>query len=330
MKKIQLKGGSLSGTYLCMPNNGNLFVRKEVSVSINREYGYQRWYSQLKRLQRYSVLFPNLFPNIIQYGMVDDIAFFDMEYFEDSITVSDFLLMASNTSQVDNLLMKLLAELQKLYALKIPSTSLSVDLYIFEEIEQKINACKENKRFQEFSKDGTTIFNGVKVPLLEFEINNYRSIFKNAYKSPYETFTHGNLTLENILFQPKNERIIFIDPYEENIIDSPLADYSQLLQSSNSKYEIVNSTPFEISGNIVNIKLPNTNFLDYFNMQLIDILKKQYNSNDFKVIQLLEISQYARMLPFKMAIDEEKMLLFYALGSYLFYNFQTAFKKICQ
>ena len=80
----------------------------------------------------------------------------------------------------------------------------------------------------------------------------------------------------------------------------------------------------------MNIKLPNTNFLDYFNMQLIDILKKQYNSNDFKVIQLLEISQYARMLPFKMAIDEEKMLLFYALGSYLFYNFQTAFKKICQ
>ena len=46
------KGGSLSSTLL-MQDNKDMFVRKTVSLVENREYGYQRWYSQLKKLQRY-------------------------------------------------------------------------------------------------------------------------------------------------------------------------------------------------------------------------------------------------------------------------------------
>lgn len=45
MRKTRLKGGSLSGTYLCQPDHGEPFVRKEVSLVHNREYGFQRWYS---------------------------------------------------------------------------------------------------------------------------------------------------------------------------------------------------------------------------------------------------------------------------------------------
>ena len=44
MTKARLKGGSLSGTYLCTPSDGLPFVRKEVSLTANREYGFQRWY----------------------------------------------------------------------------------------------------------------------------------------------------------------------------------------------------------------------------------------------------------------------------------------------
>ena len=36
------------------------------------------------------------------------------------------------------------------------------------------------------------------------------------------------------------------------------------------------------------------------------------------IIRLMEISQFIRMLPFKMEIDEDKMLFFYGLASYLF------------
>ena len=66
MAKIikQFKGGSLSSTNL-IEDRGELFVRKSVSLINNREYGFQRWYSQLKKLQRYSVMFPGLFPSVL-------------------------------------------------------------------------------------------------------------------------------------------------------------------------------------------------------------------------------------------------------------------------
>ena len=52
LERRLLKGGSLAGTYVITTSSGQ-YVRKEISLVENREYGYQRWYSQLKRLQRY-------------------------------------------------------------------------------------------------------------------------------------------------------------------------------------------------------------------------------------------------------------------------------------
>lgn len=45
MERTRLKGGSLSGTYLMRPPGGTPFVRKDASLTKNREYGFQRWYS---------------------------------------------------------------------------------------------------------------------------------------------------------------------------------------------------------------------------------------------------------------------------------------------
>ena len=55
---VKLKGGSLSSTYL-MENEKGKFVRKMVSTKENREYGYMRWYSQMKKIQRYNTDFAN-------------------------------------------------------------------------------------------------------------------------------------------------------------------------------------------------------------------------------------------------------------------------------
>ena len=65
MEKIKLKGGSLNNTYLIHSDNFS-YIRKSVSLVENREYGFQRWYSQLKKLQRYSVLYPELFPKVLK------------------------------------------------------------------------------------------------------------------------------------------------------------------------------------------------------------------------------------------------------------------------
>ena len=58
--------------------------------------------------------------------------------------------------------------------------------------------------------------------------------------------------------------------------------------------------------------------MNYFNDKLVNYLKKSFSNDDYMIIRLMEISQFIRMLPFKMEIDEDKMLFFYGLASYLF------------
>jgi len=53
---IPLKGGSLSKTYRLPQYNT---VRKEVSRTDNREYGFMRWYSQLNKQKEYHRLYPD-------------------------------------------------------------------------------------------------------------------------------------------------------------------------------------------------------------------------------------------------------------------------------
>ena len=100
MKKIKLKGGSLSGIFLCEPKIGKPFDRKEVPLIENREYGFQRWYSQFKRIQSYELLHPDMFPRITGCGKEGDSAFFDMDYFSDSQTIIDFLNSILNKNDI--------------------------------------------------------------------------------------------------------------------------------------------------------------------------------------------------------------------------------------
>ncbi len=324
MRKTRLKGGSLSGTYLCEGDGIQPFVRKDVSLVHNREYGFQRWYSQLKRMQRFSILFPGVFPDLRTYGMLQDpvhgdMAFFDMEFIPNAVTVQEFLMQTADHARIDRMFAALRQVMARMHSTTIASTAAPMALYIYEEIEQKILACQGNARFSEFYRYPEVVFNGQTVPGLGASLTEFKKLATTCYKHTAETFTHGNLTLENILYQPEQNRIIFIDPYEENIIDSVLAEYSQVYQSCNSKYELYNSAGVTIEENRVSCDIAAAPGLDYFNTIFSDFVRAHHSADDMVIIRLLEISQFARMLPFKMAIDQDKMLFFYALGSHLFH-----------
>ncbi len=323
MERVRFTGGSLSGTYLCLPKNAPPFVRKDASLKLNREYGFQRWYSQLKRLQRYENLFPGLFPRLLDYGIDGELAYFDIEYITDSVTAHQFLMTTDDTGAVDRLLRALLETMDQMHRIALPSTSGPIHLYIHEEIEQRIDACLENERFRSFIAPGYVFFNGLRVPGLVSVLDEYKSMSAQYYRNTTETFTHGNLTLENVLYQPAENRIVFIDPYEENVIDSVLAEYSQIYQSSNSLYELYNAQVPRILEHGVELHAEPSVGLAHFNTCFTDFVRSKHDAYDFTMIKLLEISQYARMLPFKLQIDQDKMLFFYGLGSYLFHQLRT-------
>ena len=322
----KFKGGSLSYTTL-QNNNKKVFVRKSVSLTKNREYGFQRWYSQLKRIQRYNTLFPGLFPDLIDYGICGEFAYMDIEYFPDAVNVQEYI-KNSKEYHIDDLFDSLICSMKSMHKKKIRGSSGSMELYLNEEIDQRLGDCMSDNNFTNFLKYDKIVFNGRKVKSFVKIVDEYKDMCRKYFCEPYERFTHGNITLENLLYIPKQRRVIFIDPYEENVIDSELAEYSQLLQSSNGKYEIYNSKDAQIRGNSIFLPIKDSLGINYFNSKLVSYLKSNFSTEDYIMIRLFEISQFIRMLPFKLAVDKTKMIFFYGLASYLYEELKTDIMSI--
>ncbi len=319
MKKTLLKGGSLAGTYLveCV---GERFVRKEIHLNENREYGYQRWYSQMKRIQRYNSLFPGLFPELLRHGMDGCVAFFDLEYLNDSVNCHNYISSLDNETQVKKVFDRIVQEMSRIHSMTMSSSEDALLLYIEEEVSKKLNDCMVHEEFRQFCS-GSIVFNGVEVRSIKSVMEEYIRFGIDNYKHPVECFTHGNITLENMMYSVQEDRIYFIDPYDENIIDNIYNEYSQIMQSSNSHYEIYNSSKAVVDGNCVTCEIEVPFGISCFNDMFVSFMKSTFTQEEINITKFFEISQYMRMLPFKMHSGNiDKMFLFYAIGSSLYEN----------
>ena len=322
--KTLLKGGSLAGTYLMENSHTNeKFVRKEICLVNNREYGYQRWYSQMKKIQRYEVLFPGLFPSFLGCGILEDqhLAFFDMEFIKNAENCHDYVSSLSNLENVKNVHEKIVEAMDRMHSRQLVSNPSSIELYIEEEINRKLADCLLDEEFKEFYEYNTVALNGRSVPSLSRSISDFISGSLELYNISQECFTHGNITLENLLYSEEQDRIYFIDPYEENIIDNCYNEYSQILQSSNSHYEVYNASTPTIEGNniISHIEIPAG--ITKFNELFLSRINETLSPHEIRIVKFFEISQFIRMLPFKLHVDREKMFLFYAVASCLVSDF---------
>lgn len=309
-------------------HKGELFVRKSVSLSNNREYGFQRWYSQLKKIQRYSALYPGLFPELLDYGKDKNSAYMDIEFFDKANNAQNFIMTCTSKRDINIFFRSLIFAMSTLHKVEFKSSKNIMSLYLNEEIDQRFNDCESDKVFSEFTKYDEILFNGVKVKSFKKVLSSYKKMCMEYFSSDMETFTHGNITLENLLYVEEDQRIIMIDPYEENVIDSPLAEFSQILQSSNSKYELYNCGKAIVKENEIKLELEPSYGIDYFNKIFLLFLKDNLSTEDYITVRLLEISQFIRMLPFKLEVDKNKMILFYGLASYLFSKLENEVKEI--
>ncbi|QWE31045.1 hypothetical protein [Polynucleobacter sp. Adler-ghost] len=318
MDKIKLKGGSLSGTYLCKDSTGGLFVRKEVSLSENREYGFQRWYSQLKKLQRFGVLFPGVFPKVIEFGCNGNCAYFDMEYIQNTTTVIDFLKINSDEQSISKIIKAITKANNIIHSQKIPSSMGGISLYFEEEVDRKFNDCISNPDFERLASERYVYFNNEKILGISHCLEEMKDLMIKLYREGHEVFTHGNMTLENMLYSAEDDRIYFVDPYEENILDCIMLESSQILQSCNSHYELYNEANTTVNELSASIDLDIPSGVKIFNDMYKKYLQSNFSKEELKMISLFEVSQFIRMLPFKMKIDVNKMKFFYIYSSYLY------------
>ena len=153
MKITKLKGGSLSSTSLYEDGNKK-FIRKSVSTKDNREYGYVRWYSQLKKLQRFGDT--GLFPKVLNVGYENNTAYFDIEYLEGYRDIKTILIEDSMTydvvEKIHDAMMRAFDNLhRKMY---IPNPG-GPKLYFKEEVAQKLSDAFKYPTFYNFYELGT-------------------------------------------------------------------------------------------------------------------------------------------------------------------------------
>lgn len=313
-----LKGGSLNNTVLCKNNDGVRFVRKSISRSQDREYGFTRWYSQFKCLQRFNVIFPELFPTVLGVGTTDEQIFFDIEYFETASDVKTFLSSDPEIEVIAQLEQNLWAAMDSIHNhTTFSSFSNSFEAYFAEEVTQRLNDAFINEEFKLFCQQKTLVINQLECSSLLQNFDWLKNLF-DKLTIERECYTHGNITLENILFDPLTKKIIFIDPYEENMIDCPEAEYSQILQCCNQCYGFINDRLVDVKNNEVSFNDHIPASFDTFHMAFNKSLEKRVTSNQLLITRFLEATQFIRMLPFKILAGEiQKAKYFFCVASIL-------------
>jgi len=312
MKTISLKGGSLSRTYL-IPDEK--IVRKEISRVENREYGFMRWYSQLKKLQEYNTLYPGLFPKVVNVDSNKANAWFDLEYLEGFRDIKSIL---SNDTLSEEQIFKMSKAvwngLNTIHSVKKEPVSGAPRLYFDEEIDQKIADAISLPSFEDFFYRGTYGFNGDLVVGIGGYLHGLKEYFAEL-ENDEECNIHGNPTLENIMYSFEEDRVVFIDVYDESMWNTKYLDYAQVLQCSRSNYGFINDRDVRVIG--IDLFNPHggTEHFDTFNKHFISELPE----DKMKLIDILEASQFIRMLPFKLiAGDINKAKYFYVHACKLF------------
>jgi hypothetical protein len=309
---LPLKGGSLSNTYR-LPQYD--LVCKEVVRDKNREYGFVRWYSQLKKLQRYNTQYPNLFPKVLGVNVDGTTAGFKMEYMKGFRDIKNILANDTLTDEqifrISQAVWKGLNQLHSVTHDPIPGAG---KLYFEEEVWQKLKDAIAIPEFAEFHAHGTYEYNGRIVQGIGASFHDLENFFSELTLIQEENI-HGNPTLENILYSFEEDRVVFIDVYDESMIDTRFLDYAQVLQCSRSHYGYINDNQVEIGGLSVThrLQIPKNfeTFNYHFESEIVEPRTKE-------IVDVFEATQFIRMLPFKvLAGDIDKAKFFYVHACYL-------------
>jgi hypothetical protein len=297
----ELKGGSFSSTKVIEFSDSEKRVRKFVASYENREYGLVRWQSQVRRMQHLHTILPDNTPPILKMGVSGKNFFYDIPYYESSQNLFEYL-SEYGEPEADTLFDEIKNIINTYSKITYGKVIGSFSVFFSEEVIARL---KNIDAELEITCSKGTI---TKEELLyaQRQITRVTPIFEKIMfetdsMAIVESLTHGNLTLENALYNHDTNSIILIDPYSETYAESVLGDFSQLMQSSVSLYEEI------VSGGdsgVTDFFEVNTNSkktgVYYFGERL-----KRYIANlsleDQKIFALFHAAQFVRMFPFKIS-----------------------------
>jgi len=291
----KLKGGSFSSTNV-IDVNGELRVRKSISNIEDREYGLVRWQSQIRKLQILKFFFSDNVPEILETGANQNGYYFDIPYLKSCRNYYE-LLKKSNVDRSKIAVDALFDLIARFEEIKFGSVKGGLNLFVNEEMKGILKTAHQNLENNLPVRDQSKLYKLSEKIEKSIEYLDKNKDFLRSLKID-ETITHGNLTLENVMFDSEKSIPILIDPYAETYTESILGDVSQLMQSSVSNYETI----MEIGEDNIDLnnkpKLHESVGIKYLNKRLESY--NNYLDEDRKfVLKIMHAGQFVRMFPFK-------------------------------
>ena len=230
----RFKGGSMADTFL-IKKNDKLFIRKIVSKEIDLSLGYLKLKKQYQELNKMNYLDSTLFPKV--YGEDENSYeyFYDMEYLDGHQLLSNYQLQ----NQLDSFKV-LFPKLRKAFYNNRTVEYADGSRWLMEHLSNKIYSKFENfpSKLKDIIYADILYLNGQRLnglfSILNKIINN--KFVMEIYSPTGLSMIHGDLTLENILYKPKDD-VKLIDMDGANVIDAVELDLGKMFQSLMGKYE---------------------------------------------------------------------------------------------
>ena len=175
------------------------------------------------------------------------------------------------------------------------------------------------------------LLNGLPFDLSVLEIFNNRDWFISQFKDRRQSCIHGDLTIENIMLvnlSSSDHDWFLIDPNPDNIFQSPLIDFSKLMQSLHLGYESLHRMPrVSLVGNRLSVDLHRSSHYEQIYIYLTDTLKSKFGKDVVKQIYLHELINYLRLIPYQLKYSRESGLVFFSCLCLLLRDFERMYPK---
>jgi hypothetical protein len=162
--------------------------------------------------------------------------------------------------------------------------------------------------------------------IIEEILSNDKAI--NDLSTILESPIHGDLTIDNIIVNPKDNSFILLDPNNENTISDAVVDYGKLMQSIHSGYEFLRSLhSCSIDDNKVKFKEIKSAQYEKLHKELVNYLQSSLGPERYRTILFHEAVHYCRMLTYRVNINPETAAAFYCIAIRLFNEYMEQYKK---
>ena len=279
----KFKGNSFTSTYL-LKKNDQYFVRKYIIKNKKNMEHYDKLKRQCEDLKRFYYYNSNLVPKVLNENDNNFDYYIDLEYLENHKQLDEY-----DKCIQYKVLNKLLNELsENVYCYKkINNNTKFIEEFFNTKIYPKLKQFESECEVMNYLINNETVsingksYYGLRKIFERLDIKNFNTEWINPI--------HGDLTLENVLYDEVTDDIKLIDMDGSRYVDSCYFDLGKIFQSIVSNYKEWNNIEKVIINNNINNDINNIQCIDkYFDCDFknYESICRKYgeimNNNDMK------------------------------------------------